>query len=237
MNAIVPSCLALATAALLAACDQSPKPTPEPAPTTAPSPQAEESPAGGGVVEAQEPTQPSALESGSPPPEVAPVVTHAPAATAAPKVAALKPTATATATAEAPATAEQEPEPPPRKVSTVRGSSHAADSFALSIQAPSPVRQGETASATIVLSAKAPFKCNLKYPYKFTLDAPGSGVSYPTAVVRSMSIAEKTSTMSVPFSATQKGKGTVSGTLSFSVCTDDKCLIEKRPLAVTVNID
>ena len=30
---------------------------------------------------------------------------------------------------------------------------------------------------------------------------------------------------------------TVSGTLSFSVCTEDKCLIEKRALSVGVDVD
>jgi len=69
------------------------------------------------------------------------------------------------------------------------------------------------------------------------LDAPSGGVSYASNVVRSMSVGEKTSTMGVPFTPSQKGKATVSGTFSFSVCTEDKCLIEKRPLSVTVDVD
>jgi len=99
------------------------------------------------------------------------------------------------------------------------------------------VRSGESASASVVLSAKAPYHCNAKYPYKMALDGPSGGVSYPTNPVRGMSVSEKTASMAVPFSVSQKGKATVSGTLSFSVCTEDKCVIEKRPLSVTVDVD
>jgi hypothetical protein len=105
------------------------------------------------------------------------------------------------------------------------------------MQAPSPVRIGETASALIVLAAKDPYKCNEKYPYKFVLDAPSGGVSYPQQTVRSMAIAEKQSTMGVPFSVAQAGGATIAGQLHFSICTADKCLIEKRRLSVTVQAD
>jgi hypothetical protein len=69
------------------------------------------------------------------------------------------------------------------------------------------------------------------------LDAPGGGVSYPQNPVKGMSVSEKSGSMAVPFKASQKGKATISGTLSFSVCTEDKCLIEKRALSVTVDVD
>jgi hypothetical protein len=40
-------------------------------------------------------------------------------------------------------------------------------------------------------------------------------------------------TLPIPFTA-EAGKHTVSGQLSFSVCTDDKCVIEKRELALEI---
>lgn len=177
------------------------------------------------------------------PPEVAdekaePVASAAPAPSAeaaeAPKAAAEKPVA-ADPKPSAPS-AEAAPKAAERKVKTVRGSSASGDGFAVSIQAQSPVRSGEGSTATVVLSCKAPFKCNQKYPYKMALDAP-AGVSYASQTVRSANVGEKSTTLGVPFTAAAKGKATVGGTFSFSVCTDDKCLIEKRPLAVSIDVD
>lgn len=189
------------------------------------------------------PAQPSATAEPAPPPPTPTVAAPPPSATAEPTAAAPAPSASvATAPSAKPKTPGVAPSAssapaPERKVKTVGGSSHSNDSFSLSISAPSPVRAGQTAAASIVLNAKQPYHCNDKYPYKMTLDAPSGGVSYPEAVVRSMSIGAERSTMSVAFTPSQQGKATVSGTLSFSVCTADKCLIEKRPLSVTVDVD
>ncbi len=98
------------------------------------------------------------------------------------------------------------------------------------------MRAGETSSAVVVLTAKAPYHCNDKYPYKLVL-APAAGVSFPQPTVRGMSVAEKQSTMSVPFSIAQAGDGTIAGDFHFSICTAEKCLVEKRRLSVTVKAD
>ena len=133
--------------------------------------------------------------------------------------------------------APKAPEAPARKVSTVSGTSAAGEGFSLFISAKSPVKSGESGAASVVLSAKEPYKCNEKYPYKLVLDAPSGGISYPSQTVRGMSVGEKTSSMSVPFSATAPGPATIAGQLHFSICTADKCLIEKRRLSVTVQVD
>lgn len=125
--------------------------------------------------------------------------------------------------------AEKEPEKP------VKGDEVKGASFATWLQGGS-YNVGQQGNVTAVLTAKDPYKCNEKYPYKFKLNAPPDGVSYPSETVRSMSVSAKRSTMSIPFTAAKAGKHTISGTLSFSVCTADKCLVEKRPLAVTVNV-
>lgn len=217
----------LAASFLVFACDDPKPPTPEPTPepkaeaTAAPTATASEAPAA-----LAPPPAPSAAPIASEKPE--------PKTEPAPEKTAVKPTATTKAPAPEKSAAPAEPE---RKVTTVSGGGAAGEGFALGISARSPVRAGESGAATIVLNAKSPYKCNAKYPYKMALDAPVGGISYPSTVVKGMNIADKTSTMSVPFSATAKGKATISGTFSFSVCTDDKCLIEKRKLAVTIDVD
>jgi hypothetical protein len=103
------------------------------------------------------------------------------------------------------------------------------------MQGAGSVQTGKAANVQVVLEAVAPFHCNDKYPYKFT-PAPTAGVTYPQEVIRGMNVTEQRSTMSIPFTASQAGKKTLSGELAFSVCTDDKCLIEKQQLSMTVEV-
>lgn len=118
----------------------------------------------------------------------------------------------------------------------VSGAGASAPAFTLAISAPSPVRAGQSAAATVTLTARAPYHCNDKYPYKFSADPP-AGVSYPAAVVRGMQVAGARASMAIPFVAGAQGRGTIAGTLAFSVCTADRCLVEKRRLSVTVDVD
>ncbi len=209
----------VAAALATSACDKGDSskaaPSAEPTPPAAPEP----------TASAAEPASAEPEETAS----AAPETSAAPTASAAAKTDGTKPVAKVTGTGKAPVAEPAKSAAPERKVKTVGGTSASSDSFSLSISAPSPVRSGETANAAIVLSARAPYHCNPKYPYKFAVDG-GS-------TVRGMSVSEKTATMSVPFTPSQKGRSTVSGTLSFSVCTADKCLIEKRKLAVSVDVD
>ncbi len=209
-----------------AGCDrESPSPTP---PATA----------------APEPPKPAAEHeplAEAPKPEPAPVA-EAPKAEPTPDKPAGSPPTKAAATTKSVAKTPAPPQPAPsaapaRAVKTVSGSGASGEGFAVSISAPSPVRSGQTSSAVVVLSAKDPYKCNDKYPYKFVLDAPSSGVSYPQPTVRGMAVAEKRSSMSVPFTVAAAGPATIAGQLHFSICTADKCLIEKRKLSVTVQAD
>jgi hypothetical protein len=167
------------------------------------------------------------------PPALAPAPVETASATAA-KTATTSKTADKPGPAPTPSAAQASAK---RTVKTVAGSGASGEGFSVSIQAPSPVRSGEMASAVVVLSAKDPYKCNEKYPYKLVLDAPSGGVSYPQQTVRGMSIGQKQSTMSVPFSPGQAGSVTVAGLFHFSICTADKCLIEKQRVSVTVQAD
>jgi hypothetical protein len=51
-----------------------------------------------------------------------------------------------------------------------------------------------------------------------------------------MRVDGKRASMPIPFSAASAGSFTIAGTLSFSTCTEDKCLIDKAHLAVMVDV-
>jgi hypothetical protein len=51
-----------------------------------------------------------------------------------------------------------------------------------------------------------------------------------------MKVTAERSVLSIPVQAQAAGKATVSGTLSFSVCTDERCLVEKRELALNLEV-
>jgi hypothetical protein len=125
---------------------------------------------------------------------------------------------------------------PAQSAKPSKGSDVSAASFSTWLQSAGSYETGKQGTVTAVLVAKAPYKCNAKYPYKFKLDAPSSGVSYPESTVRGMQVSPKRSSMSIPFLPTQTGKATISGQLSFSICTEERCVIEKRKLSVTVDV-
>ncbi|MEZ4226765.1 MAG: hypothetical protein R3B13_37830 [Polyangiaceae bacterium] len=109
--------------------------------------------------------------------------------------------------------------------------------FSLELKAPGPYSAGSEGQATIALSAKAPFHCNDKYPYKFKLE-PSDTLTVPAPVVGKDALAlEKTSAeLTVKFTPKAPGKHRLAGEFSFSVCSADKCLIEKRKLSAEVSV-
>ncbi len=116
-----------------------------------------------------------------------------------------------------------------------KGASASGEGFEVHLAASESYEAGKKGVVTVVLNAAAPFHCNDKYPYKFTVDADPQ-LEYAQDVVRGMKIGESQSTMPVEFTPASAGKHTVKGTLAFSVCTDDKCLIEKQPLSVSIDV-
>jgi hypothetical protein len=116
-----------------------------------------------------------------------------------------------------------------------KGPAVSGEGFSAHLQATGTFEVGKASSVQVVLDAAPPFHCNDKYPYKFTLTKT-PGLTFPADVVRDMKIGESQSTMTVPFTPDQPGAKTLTGELAFSVCTDDKCLIEKQQLSVTIDI-
>ena len=111
------------------------------------------------------------------------------------------------------------------------------ETFDLSLTGSTAYEAGKPGEATITLDAKPPFHINDKYPYKFKLKA-APGLKFQSATVGkdAAKLEKQRMTMVVGFAPESPGKHTLAGVLSFSVCTDDKCLIEKRDLAFDVHV-
>jgi hypothetical protein len=111
--------------------------------------------------------------------------------------------------------------------------------FELSLDAPkTSLKAGQAGTVEVVLLAKAPFHVNDKYPIKLKLkETPG--IKYESLVIGkdAAKIEQMKAVVPVSFTPDGAGKRSVAGQLAFSVCTDDKCLMEKRDLALEVNVD
>jgi hypothetical protein len=119
---------------------------------------------------------------------------------------------------------------------TVQGTVVQDDTFSTWLQAVSPVAAGSPATVEAVLVAKAPYHCNADYPHKFKLAAAPAGLAYPEATVKGMQVTAERSVLRIPVVAQSSGKSTVSGTLHFSVCNEDRCLVEKRELSLNLEV-
>ncbi len=109
--------------------------------------------------------------------------------------------------------------------------------FEVSLEAPQPLKAGQAGSVDVVLVAKAPFHVNDQYPIKLKLkETPGVKYANLTITKDAAKVENMKAVMPVAFTP-EAGKRTVAGTFSFSVCTEDKCLMEKRDLALDVSVE
>lgn len=109
--------------------------------------------------------------------------------------------------------------------------------FSLKMEPIGPYAVGKPGFVTIQLVAKGPHHVNQEYPHKLRLRST-DGVTYPQSVVSrdSMKVTPMRADVSVPFTPTRAGKLMIGGEFAFSLCTADRCLIEKRSLAVDVQV-
>ena len=111
--------------------------------------------------------------------------------------------------------------------------------FELTLDAPkASLKAGQPGTVEIVLAAKAPFHVNEKYPIKLKLkETPG--VKYENLVIGkdAVKLEAMKAVLPVTFTPDAAGKRTVAGQFAFSVCTEDKCLMEKRDLLLDVNVE
>jgi hypothetical protein len=151
----------------------------------------------------------------------------------APAAAGAKPAGAATPK-KAKATAASDEKSPPKHF---KGPVVANGPFSTWLEGTGPYRPGVVGTVRAVLTAQPPYKCNAEYPYKFTLDAPPSELSYPKLTVSGGNIDPKRSVLTIQVEPQASGPATVSGTLRFSVCTEDRCLVEKQRLTVQLDVE
>ncbi len=113
-----------------------------------------------------------------------------------------------------------------------------ATAWAVTLALPTPLRAGVAATATVQLIARAGHHINLEYPAAFKPDARSTvAVAGPrVALVTAASTpcpgrAGETcqQTLALPFTP-GAGQRRLSGTVLFSVCTAERCLIERIAL-------
>lgn len=94
---------------------------------------------------------------------------------------------------------------------------------------------GKEGQVAIELSAKSPYKVNAEYPFKFIAE-PSPGIRFAQELVgkEAVQLSSERATMTVAFTPLRSGSTTVSGEFKFSVCTAERCLLEKRGLALDV---
>lgn len=114
---------------------------------------------------------------------------------------------------------------------TVRSATQRGEGFAVYLQGTSPVLVGETRRFTVVVEAVAPFKSNDKYPYRFA-NLTGKGVTLPHDKVTTARVTSERTTLDVEITGATPGEASVGGVLNFSVCTEEKCLVERATLSV-----
>jgi hypothetical protein len=110
--------------------------------------------------------------------------------------------------------------------------------FDLSLEPKGAAKAGQASALEVTLVAKAPYHVNDKYPIKLKLkETPG--VKYDNLVIGkdAAKVEAMKAVMPVSFTADGAGKRTVAGQFAFSVCTEDKCLMEKRDLLLDVNVE
>jgi hypothetical protein len=96
---------------------------------------------------------------------------------------------------------------------------------------------GKAGVVRVRLTAKGPHHVNQEYPHKLKLKAV-EGVTYPQSVIQrdAMKIENDGAQIAVALTPNRSGKLTVEGDFAFSLCTADRCLMEKRPLALEIQV-
>lgn len=124
----------------------------------------------------------------------------------------------------------------PVPVKTSGQNEYKESAFQLVLKAPEKVEAGKPTEFTIVLTAHGGYKVNDEYPIKFQFSETKGVFPAKRTVLKDDVQLEKTkATMPMMVTIQTPGKHEVSGKYSFSVCTDERCLIEKRDLRVEIN--
>lgn len=128
---------------------------------------------------------------------------------------------------------------PETNVSASPGVSSAEnDTYVVALRAPSSCKAGRECTASISLRAKGAYRINDEVAIRFKAPTtPPEGVSYTKSVVKRAdgTFGTKEGTLPVGFTIANAGKAEISGTFSFSVCTDANCVMDKVELHTEVD--
>jgi hypothetical protein len=109
--------------------------------------------------------------------------------------------------------------------------------FELTLRPSDTYASGKPSSVWIVLQARAPYHINQAYPYRFTpLDS--EDIKYSAGVLDKSraQVEEQRASIPIVLTPVKAGRLSVAGKFSFSVCTQDKCLMEKADLRVPIDV-
>lgn len=123
---------------------------------------------------------------------------------------------------------------PPESLATARVSD---DAFELILRPVGRYARGRSGTSEIVLVARGSYKVNDKYPFKFEF-ARGGSIEPEKRVVgaEAMELGKKQATMRLAFTPQAAGRAEVAGQFRFSVCTEDRCLVERQELALGIDV-
>ncbi|MGC4000063.1 MAG: hypothetical protein QM767_22550 [Anaeromyxobacter sp.] len=132
------------------------------------------------------------------------------------------------------------PAPLPASAPAPAGPTAEAEAWTVALETPAATA-GAPAQARVRIGARGTFHVNPDYPLSFSPD-PAATARFSGERVALGTGAERTPcaehpehacalTVALPFTAPPAGAARLAGTLAFSVCNDDRCLIEKVALA------
>ena len=121
------------------------------------------------------------------------------------------------------------------------------DEFAVSASVEGPLSAGTEAAFLARVEARKGFHINAEYPVSFRPNTGSEAIKFDRERYPLQESAERVPCAKeakdacelrarVPFTATSPGDHRVGGILAFSVCNEEKCLIEKAPLDVHVTV-
>lgn len=110
--------------------------------------------------------------------------------------------------------------------------------FRIELTATGPLRPGVAGAAEIVIEPRGDYHSNAEYPYRFRPGA-SAGFSYAAAEFSgaAVTVTPARTTIRVELTPATKGRATLRGQLSFSVCSEARCLVDKRELALPVEVE
>jgi hypothetical protein len=155
---------------------------------------------------------------------------------------AAEPSASAAALAQSPSASPSSspPDPAGDPSAVVAAADFHEETFDLVIRPVGPYAAGKVGVAEVELTAKGGYHCNDKYPYKFKIiEDETHGLKFDSPIFTKDAVRLETmrATMKLAFTPDSKGEKTLAGNFSFSLCSAERCLVEKRELLLKISVD